>query len=87
MFNLQDNTDRKKTKTKKDSLGAKIDILFERISITLSYPVSLQWATQRATATHRYYIKSHLVASLTIISNYINTINMVRLLSVELDSE
>ena len=44
-------------------------------------------ATQRATATHRYYIKSHLVASLTIISNYINTINMVRLLSVELDSE
>ena len=41
MFNLQDNTDRKKTK--KDSLGAKIDILFERISITLSYPVSLQF--------------------------------------------
>ena len=43
MFNLQDNTDRKKQKNKKDSLGAKIDILFERISITLSYPVSLQF--------------------------------------------
>ena len=35
----------------------------------------------------RIAIKSHLVASLTIISNYINTINIVRLLSVELDSE
>ena len=34
----------------------------------------------------RIAIKGHLVASLTIISNYINTVNMVRLLSVELDS-
>ena len=48
--------------------------------------------TTRSRAAHRglqrrIAIKSHLVASLTIISNYINTINMVRLLSVELDSE